>query len=468
MQELTIEYLVNSCHGELLGKKQGLINKIITDSRQAVDNKTLFIALKGEKYDGHDFVSEVLSKGAGAVLISQQEGIDYEDFPGKVFIIVEDTLEALQKIAARYRQDFNLPVVAITGSVGKTTTKEILSSILNDTFKTLSTAGNFNNEIGLPLTVLRLENHHEIAIVELAMRSQGEISDLVEIAQPTCAVITNIEAVHLETLGSIENIAQAKCEVLEKLSKDEFAFINGDNELLLQTASNYSCQKYTFGYNQECDCIIIEVKTNHNGMVIKAEIFGEQVVLDFPIPAPKLAINVVAAVGMAFRLGLPIDKIINNLASYKPAANRLIISHLPEGGLIINDTYNANPLSMEAALETGKQLKDSRKYVAVLGDMYELGEYETEGHEKVGELAFKNGVNILIAVGSLAKHIAQGAMDAGMDLSSVHHFDNKPEALNYLKTQLDRTEVILFKASRGMQLETLIRDGLNGAEPYIG
>lgn len=463
MKELTLEYIITSCQGEAIGEGNYAIDKIITDSRQMIDNKTLFIALKGEKYDGHNFVSKVLDKGASAVIISNVSGIDFKRYKNKVFIVVEDTLIALQKIAAKYRQDFKLPVVAITGSVGKTTTKEILSCGLKNAFNILYTEGNFNNDIGLPLTILRLMEYHEIAVVELAMRAQGEISRLVEISRPTCAIITNVEAVHLETLGSIENIAAAKCEVLAKLSAHEFAFINGDNELLLQTASAYPCHKYTFGYNQNCDCRIMAVATNQNSMVIKAELFGEEATINFPLPAPKLAINVVAAVGMALKLGVPILDIINNLANYKPAANRLIISSLPAGGIIINDTYNANPLSMEAALETGRQLKGAKKLVAVLGDMFELGEYEIEGHQKVGELALKNEVDTLITVGTRAKYIAQGAIAAGMSEASVCHFANKDEALAYLKNKMHKTEVILFKASRGMELETLIKDWLEEA-----
>lgn len=460
MKELTLEYIVNSCQGRRIGESNYLISKIVTDSRQTIDNKTLFIALKGERYDGHNFVAEVLDKGAAAVLISNSFDLDFKRYKDKVFIIVEDTLSALHKIAKKYRQEFMLPIVGITGSVGKTTTKEILSHCLKDTFNILYTAGNFNNDIGLPLTILRLEKEHQIAIVELAMRAKGEISRLVDIAKPTCAIITNVEPVHLETLGSLENIAQAKCEILEALTADDFAFINGDNELLLQTASVYPCHKFTFGYNQECDCKIIKVVTNQNAMVIRADLFGEEATMNFPLPAPKLAINVVAAAGMALKLGLPIFDIINNLTTYKPAANRLIISNLPEGGIIINDTYNANPLSMEAALETSRQLKGNKKLVAVLGDMFELGEYEMEGHLKVGISVVTNEVDTLIAVGPRAKYIAQGAQEAGMNESKIVYFPNKAEVLRYLNNKAYKTEVVLFKASRGMELETLIKDWL--------
>ncbi len=460
MKELTLDYIMASCQGKKIGEGYPFIGQITTDSRQEMSDKTLFVALQGENHDGHKFVQEALNKGAAAAIVSDTSRLNLNDYKDKALIVVDDTLIALQKIARKYRQDFNIPVVAITGSVGKTTTKEILSRCLSSSFNTLYTEGNYNNDIGLPLTIMRLEEYHEAAVVEMAMRGRGEISRLVDIAQPTCAIITNVEMVHLETLGSLGNIAKAKCEVLEKLSAGDFAFINGDNKLLLQTAANYSCHKYTFGYNQECDCKILEVRTDKNHMTITADFFQEPAVITFPIPAPKLAINVVAAAGTALILGVPMANIISNLASYKPTGNRLNITKLPEGGIVINDTYNANPVSMQAALETSQKLKDDKKLVAVLGDMFELGEYEIDGHLKVGKLAFDNKVDILIAVGARAEYIAQGAIQAGMNQAKVLHFPDKAESLAYLQHNLNKTEVILFKASRGMQLETLIKGWL--------
>lgn len=461
MIELTLDFIIHSCQGEKVGRDNPIIKKIITDSRLEMDNNTLFIALKGENHDGHKFVQEALNKGASVAIIADKNAIDINKLGDKVVIVVDDTLLALQKIAQNYRRQFNIPIVAITGSVGKTTTKEILACLLEGSFNTLYTQGNYNNDIGLPLTILRMEKHHEAAVVEVAMRGKGEISRLVDIARPSCAIITNVEPVHLETLGSLENVAKAKCEVLETLTSEEFALINGDNELLVKTANTYPCRKYTFGHNQECDCRIIQVFNDTKGITIEARIFEESVNLFFPIPAPKLALNVLAAAGTAYLLGVPLQDITNRLEIYKPAGSRLKITPLPEGGVVIDDTYNANPVSMQAALETAHKLKDNRRLVAVLGDMYELGAYEKEGHLNVGKSAFMNRVDLLLTVGSLAYYIAQGAVDAGMKKTDIYHFKDKAECLYYLQHNLKRTDVVLFKASRGMELETLISSWLN-------
>ncbi|NLB89532.1 MAG: UDP-N-acetylmuramoyl-tripeptide--D-alanyl-D-alanine ligase, partial [Syntrophomonadaceae bacterium] len=237
MKELTLDFIVHSCQGEKLGTSNPIINKIATDSRQEMNSHTLFIALKGENHDGHKFIQDAFNKGACAAIVSDKNTLDIDKLENKSIIVVDDTLSALQRIAKSYRQQFAIPIVAITGSVGKTTTKEILSSLLNGTFNTLYTEGNFNNDIGLPLTIFRMEEYHEAAVVEVAMRARGEISRLVDIARPSCAIITNVEPVHLETLGSIENIAKAKCEVLETLTNEDFAIINGDNDLLIEIAN---------------------------------------------------------------------------------------------------------------------------------------------------------------------------------------------------------------------------------------
>lgn len=462
MLELTLDFIIKSCNGEKIGNYNPIVKQIITDSRQDVDDNTLFIALKGENHDGHKFVKEVLEKGASVAIVSNIEDIDIKELNGKVLILVDDTLLALQKIAKSYRSLFNLPLVAITGSVGKTTTKEILYRCLNSSYDTLYTKGNYNNDIGLPLTILNLEKNHEVGVVEVAMRGLGEISRLVDIARPTCAIITNVELVHLESLGSLENIVKAKCEVLETLGSEDFALINGDNDLLLEMTSRYPVRKYTFGYKDNCDCKVINISSNDKGMQIFMQIFAEKISLNFPIPAPKLALNVVAGVSMAYMLGVPIPEIIKQIETYEPADNRLKINYLPTGGIIINDTYNANPVSMQAAIETSRLLKGNNRFVAVLGDMLELGEYEEEGHREVGRYVATNQVDILITVGSRAKYIAEGAIAAGMDQTRIYHFFDKTECLTFLHHNLNYTDIILFKASRGLELETLIEGWLGG------
>ncbi|NLJ71394.1 MAG: UDP-N-acetylmuramoyl-tripeptide--D-alanyl-D-alanine ligase [Syntrophomonadaceae bacterium] len=461
MQEVAFDFIVNSLNGKIIGQSSPIIRQVVTDSRQNIENNSLFVALQGENFDGHLFVEEAFAKGASAALVSDIRIIDINGLNDKVLIVVEDTLLALQSLAKSYRQLFNIPMVAITGSVGKTTTKELLYSCLSSTYNTLYSEGNYNNDIGVPLTLFNLDKSKEIGIIEVAMRGRGEISRLVDMIRPVCAIITNVELVHLESLASIENIAKAKCEVLEYLRAEDFALINGDQALLVDTASAYPTCLYTFGFKDNCDCQVINVISHNTGMRLYLKVFKEDFVIDFPIPVPKLALNILAAISMAHLLGVPMPKIIKQIESYEPTSNRLHINNLPTGGIVINDTYNANPVSMAAALEATRFLKGNKQSVAVLGDMLELGSYEEKGHLAVGHSVVANDIDILLTIGNRAKDIAVAASEAGMDKTNIHHFNDKTECLNFLRHRLSKTEIVLFKASRGLRLETLIDDWLD-------
>ncbi|SHG94554.1 UDP-N-acetylmuramoyl-tripeptide--D-alanyl-D-alanine ligase [Thermosyntropha lipolytica DSM 11003] len=459
---MAIDFICRSIEGKVVwGEKSGYVYSVSTDSRD-IGNECLFIALRGERFDGHDFVLEAFAKGAYAAVVDRD--VPGEIPAGKVVIKVADTLKALQMLAKSYRERFKIPVIAVTGSVGKTTTKEIIASLLARRFNTLKTEGNFNNDIGVPLTLFKLEAHHQAAVIELAMRALGEIDRLSYMVKPHAAVITNVEPVHLETLGSMENIARAKCEVLKYIDPDGFALINGDNQLLRKTAANYSCRKYTFGYNNDCDFRIVKVESKNKGINIVADMRGKVYKMFFPLPASKLAYNVVAGVAACHLLGIDMHDAISALAHYEAGDNRLRVINLSWGGKIIDDTYNANPLSMEAALETGKNLREKGRLVAVLGDMYELGSYEIEGHLEVGKKASQNRVDILVTVGKLGKYIAQGALQAGMSPDKVYSFADKEEAFSFLCAHLDNEDTVLFKASRGMKMEVLVERYLDFME----
>jgi UDP-N-acetylmuramoyl-tripeptide--D-alanyl-D-alanine ligase len=259
-------------------------------------------------------------------------------------------------------------------------------------------------------------------------------------------------------MGTLNNICKAKCEVLAALKASDFALINGDNELLIDTARGFECKKYTFGYSQDCDIQIINVETLPNGIDIEIRIFDMKKDIFLPIPAPKLATNVASAAGMAFLLGVDWEDIKKNLGEYKTSSNRLNITNLQEGGAVINDTYNANPVSMMAALEVSTTLARKGRTVAVLGDMLELGEYEVSGHMEVGKRAAELGIDLLIAVGERSRDIARGAVEAGMQHEAVKHFNLKQDSLAWLKKNVNKKDIVLFKASRGMKLETLLEE----------
>ncbi|MGI5920162.1 MAG: UDP-N-acetylmuramoyl-tripeptide--D-alanyl-D-alanine ligase [Syntrophomonadaceae bacterium] len=455
MNNLTLDYIVQNINGKLLcGDKETLINDVSTDSR-TITPGTLFFALKGDNFDGHDFVVAALNQGAYGAVVEKTTGI--ADYPqNRAIIKVDNTLQALQQLARSYRLQFDIPVVGITGSVGKTTTKDLLAACLMSRCNTLKTPGNYNNDIGLPLTILKLNTEHQVMVLEMAMRGSGEIQRLADIARPNCAIITNVEPVHLETMGNINNICRAKCELLASLGSDGFALINGDSKLLVNMAREFPCRQYTFGYSPGCDIQILQVNNATGGINIELEAFASRHNLFLPLPAPKLATNVASAAGMAFLLGINWEDIKVSLAGYKTSSNRLNIIYLDEGGAVINDTYNANPVSMIAALEVSATLAPEKRTVAVLGDMLELGEYEISGHKQVGQRAADLGLGLLITIGNRSRYIMQGAIDAGMNPNLVHHFASKQDGLDWIKKNVNKNDIVLFKASRGMQLETLL------------
>lgn len=454
--QLRLAQLVQYTGGTLLsGSKSIMISGISTDSRQ-INAGDLFIALKGERYDAHDFIAGLLEKGIAAVLISDQTCLPDGNFSTAV-IMVEDTLKALQKLAAAYRQLFPVPIVAVTGSVGKTTTKDLLAACLSPAFHTHKTQGNFNNEIGLPLTLLDLQAEHQVAVVEIGMRAPLEIHELASVLQPTHAIITNVEAVHLETMGSLENIAQAKCEVLEFIQPGCIALLHGDNELLLQTAAAYPCRKITFGYNENCDIQILSVINDGSGIQVSLRIFAVKETFFLPLPVDQLAANLAAAVGMASLLGVSLLAVKNALKNFAPGDKRMNRIPLKDGGMVIDDTYNANPLSMIAALEACRQISKGRKMIAVLGDMLELGQYESEGHKSVGRKAAALGFDILVTIGQRAKYYKEGALETGMPVEQIFQFTDSNEALKWIRENLSQKDVILFKASRGMHLDKLVQ-----------
>lgn len=454
--KLSLETICVQIKGKIIKGPSGLdILAISTDSRNTAE-KSLFFALAGDNYDGHDYVPEAMAKGASAAVISHPLASLPPIPEGKAIIQVEDTLQALQDLARYYRGRFKLPLIAVSGSVGKTTTKEMIYYCLSQRFRTLKTEANFNNDIGVPLTLFRLEDKHQAAVLEMAMRGPGEILRLVNMAQPNCSVITNVERVHLENLGRIENVAQAKCEIMASLSQEDFALINGDSEILLKAAADYSCRQYTFGFKSHCDFKIEEVQLNSQGMHIDMDLMGNPAHFYFSLPSRHLAPNIAACAGVSILMGLDVDSIQTGLNLYQPYGNRLNILKYLEGGALINDTYNANPLSMLAALETAREVAGQGKLIAVLGDMFELGEYETRGHREVGRKAWELKVDTLIAVGERARFIAEGAQEAGMPAKRIYYFQRPEHSLELVQELFDKRNTIVFKASRGMELEKLV------------
>lgn len=436
----------------LQGDPQTQITGVITDSRK-VKEGDLFVALKGQQVDGHDFLNKAVELGASALLVSQQPA----ELPSGVPVIkVADTLVALQQLGSHNRLKLNIPVIAVTGSNGKTSTKDMLAAVLQTRFKTLKTQGNFNNELGLPLTLLNLEEDHQAAIVEMGMRGLGQIDFLAGLAKPTGAVITNIGEAHLELLGSVHNIAQAKTEVLEHIPTEGFAVLNGDSPFIKELASRCKGKVWLYSLTEDADITASQLQPEGNGVRYQVKYPGGSGEIFLPVPGSHNVMNSLAAIGVGLQLGLSFQEIAQGLAQVELTHSRLEIIE-KNGYTIINDTYNASPSSTKAALRVLQETAKGRR-IAVLGNMYELGALEQSGHREVGEAAAAQEVATLVAVGDLAQFIAQGAGDAGLPQERVHHCATNSEALEVLQKILKPGDAILIKGSRGMRMEEIVQE----------
>lgn len=422
---------------------ENVISRVSIDSRD-VDKNTLFFAIKGERFDGHDFINEVANKGVGAIVSHKKT-----DCSAPV-IYVDDTKNALLDLASYYKSTIpDLLLIALTGSVGKTTTKEMIACVMAQKGETLKTEGNFNNEIGMPRTLFRLEKSTKNAVIEMGMDGFGQISVLTNCAKPDCAVITNIGVSHIEILGSRDGILQAKLEILEGLKKGSPVFLNGDNDKL-STVKLDDYKVIFFGIdNKSCDVLaenITEIGLSTEFTAVKGDIKQK-------ITIPTVGIHNVYDALSAFAVGLEYnispELIAKGLENYTPSGMRQRIKEV-KGVTFIEDCYNASPDSQKAGLNSLCKIAKGRK-IAVLGDMLELGSYSEQLHRTVGEYAAQCGVDVLYTVGEESKHMAKGAVDMG--LKSVQSFIDKTELAKLLANELREGDTILFKASRGMKLE---------------
>ncbi len=451
MEPVTINEIVEAVHGKLLsaGVDGGaVITGVDTDSR-AIQEGSLFIPLVGERFDGHAYINTALDSGAAGCLTARdREG--YQD--GKFYIKVANTQKALWDLARFYRRRFSIPFIAVTGSVGKTTTKDMLAAVLGMKYKVLKTDGNFNNTIGLPLTVLRLNNTHEICVLEMGMNQPGEIEALSSIAEPDVAVITNIGDAHIENLGSRENILKAKCEVFNHMGPDGFAVLNGDDSLLTTLRGTLPCKTVFCGMGDGTDYQAPEVQSDQkNRILCKVKTPREEYDLEIPAMGSHMIYPALMAAAVGDHFGLTKDEIAQGVLRFAPTKMRMNILERKNGVTILNDTYNANPQSMRAAIEVLDTYKNERK-IAVLGDMFELGSLAPMLHAGIGDCLNRSGIDCLVAVGELAKYI----YDAASCVPERHHCSTKEEAKTVLETLVHESETVLVKASRGMGMEEIV------------
>lgn len=447
---LSVKEIVDVTGGKLLsGDINSTISGISTDSRTIKEGE-LFIPLKGENFDGEMFVENALKIGSASLTESLNNGGKFD----KPIIFVDDTKEALHKIAKYYREKFQIPFIAVTGSSGKTTTKDMIYDVLSMKYNVLKTEGNFNNEVGLPLTIFRINKEHDIAVVEMGMSGFGEIRRLKSIAEPNIAVYTNIGVAHIEKLGSRENILKAKSELVEDFKEGSTVILNADDDMLIKLMNKSGPQYITYGIDNG-DVKAFDIVCKEESVKYKVTIDGYMMDVELNVPGKHNIYNSLAAICIGIKFDVNKEDIRKALAQFKPSAMRLNI--LDAGGIkIINDVYNANPESMRAALSVLKEYKDRRK-IAVLGNMLELGDHSVLAHEEVGKYVKDGNIDVLITVGEFASKIAEGAIKNGMDAKDVMICKNNVEACEKIKNIKRNNDVFLIKGSRGMKMEEIVK-----------
>lgn len=454
MQALKCNKVIEAVEGSLnYGNPHAVVTGVSTDSRK-VKKGDLFIPLKGSIFDGHDYIDKAIESGAQAVLTHIDIEVPSKDI---TVIKVKDTLKALGDLAKYYRKKFNISFIGITGSVGKTSTKDMVASVLGQHFNTLKTQGNFNNEIGLPLSILNLDQSHKAAVLEMGMSSFGEISRLTSIVKPDIAIITNIGMSHIEKLGSRQNILKAKLEILEGLNSKGLVILNGDDNLLSGMRGLLDFRTKFFGMEEEVDYKAENIRlSGEKGSSFEIRIDNVDYEVQVPAPGIHNVYNALAAIATAIELEIPMESIIKGISSYLPEKMRMDIFEVSDVK-IIDDTYNANPQSMEAALNVLAEIGNNCRKVAVLGDMLEMGDWADKAHMEIGKLAILKGVNYIITVGNKGKKIAKGALAAGVYPGNVKMFENNTLAWEFLNEFIMPGDVVLVKGSRGMKMEEIIQ-----------
>ncbi|KYZ77101.1 UDP-N-acetylmuramoyl-tripeptide--D-alanyl-D-alanine ligase [Anaerosporomusa subterranea] len=446
MAEFLLQEVLTATGGSASSDKMTRFCSISTDTR-LLQPGSLFIALSGEHFDGHNYLNTAAENGAVGVIVSRR---DIAVPAGVIVIVVADTRRALQDLARFHRQRFSGPVIAITGSNGKTTTKDMTAAVLSSRLSTLKTQANFNNEIGLPLTLLRLDQSHQVAVVEMGMRGKGEIQELAAIALPTIGVVTTVGETHIELLGSVENIAAAKAELVEAIPEDGTVILNGDNPLVRAMAKKTPAKIVFYGM-VDAEVTAKAIIQTETGMSFDCCWPNQSFRVDLATFGRHNIYNALAAIAVGRELGLTPAEICQGIASFVPDGMRLQVQAIGQYR-VINDAYNASPLSMAASIEALKDIAAGRT-VAVLGDMLELGDFAVEAHRKIGEKLAAQRIDLVITVGNLSRNIAQAAMEVGLHVEAC---DNHEAARQMLKKFLRAGDTVLLKGSRGMKMEQLL------------
>ena len=463
MNKIFVKDVINLCKGKIIfGKEDETVEDIVRDTREVKKGDT-YIGFKGEKNDGNLMYEQALKNGAKICILQKssiENSIDIEkikkEYNNSTIILVEDTTKTLQQIATLKRNMYNIPVVGITGSVGKTSTKDIIASVMSKKFNVLKTLGNYNNQIGLPLTILRLKDENAM-VIEMGMNQLREISNLTKIAKPTVAVITNVGTAHIGNLGSRENILKAKLEILEGLEENGILVINNDNDMLNKwnrENKNKSFKVITFGMENKSDIMPYDVQLSENGSTYKIDIEGKTYNVNISVGGNHFVLNSLCAIAIGRIFNIKMEDILDGIANFELTKRRMQVEKNKQGITIINDCYNANYDSMKAGIEYLAKINAKNK-IAVLGDMLELGNFAKELHERVGKEVAKNNIDVLITVGDLSKYIASEAERMGLSDKNIFCYKTNKEAIKKIKEISKEGDAILLKASNGLNFQEI-------------
>ena len=447
-------------NGELINCDSAIVVSSVSTDTRTIDEGALFFALKGENSDGHKFIDAAVKKGAVCCVAERDS-----DYPKNLpLILVDNTSQALLDLAGEYRKKMRIPIVAVTGSVGKTSTRSMIGCVLAQKYNTLVTEGNFNNEIGVPHTLFKLTKEHQMAVIEMGMNHFGELSRITAAVRPDTVVITNIGVSHIENLGSREGILKAKLESLEGLQDGGTVILNGDDDMLWSINGTLDFETLYGGIkNEKCDLIAENIKTYAENTEFTFRSDGAEYKAEISVPGGHHVYNALASILVGMKYNVPISGILAGIREFIPVGLRQAAIKIGRY-TVIKDCYNANPTSMKSGLEILRLSEAGERKVACLGDMMELGTISEREHLNTGKILPSYNVDCLITIGERARLIAQGAIEAGMDKKHIFSFETNDEACRALPNILKENDVILLKASRSMHLEEIsdfMEDNMN-------
>jgi UDP-N-acetylmuramoyl-tripeptide--D-alanyl-D-alanine ligase len=453
LKNITVKDILNICDGKLICGNENIECIRFEKDTRMIQKGDTFIGIKGENFDGNMLYKDALAKGAEVCIVS---GIDAMPYRDRTIIEVEDSILALQQIAKYKRNMYDIPVIAVTGSVGKTSTKDIIASVMSQKYKVLKTQGNLNNQIGLPLTILQLQDH-EAMVVEMGMNHFGEIRTLTNIAKPTVSVISNIGTSHIGILGSRENILKAKLEILEGTIETSTVIINNDNDLLYKWGKNNNTKHkiITYGIENKSNLTASNIKLYKDRSEFSIYVDEKEYNVIVPVGGKHFIQNALSAICAGLEYNIEIKKIIEGIKAFELTKSRMEVVKGINDSSIINDTYNASYDSVKSALEYIHSIEGNKK-ISILGDMLELGDYEKKLHEKIGEEVVKNGIDILITVGRASRYIAQKVKEMS-NKTTIYECNTNEEAIKIAKYEIKENDIVLVKASRGMHFEEIVR-----------